>query len=589
MKKTFLFILVALLASCVKDTDPSLSHFQLLKEKEKVTVGTDRVSIEGQFSFEGKVEAMSLRLSKNAHLHGSDDYPVTVSGQTFSVMIDSLEPGFLYYYQYLVDYGASTVFLTEIDSFRTLAVQAMVETLEVLPLDSTSFRVKARVLGDGGDPVTERGVCWNDYGDPTVEDHRVSHEEGGLGEYTCKLLGLPPFTTCYARAYARNGMGVSYGAVLSFSTGIEVNLPIVHTLEVTGVAISAAVCLCTVHEDGGAEVFERGVCWSTHPNPDITSWVYANGNGLGEYQVDMVNLEPNTTYYVRAYAKNSKGIGYGEVLNFTTEEELEPPLGAINGLFTVGENKQVWFSQGNLIYQASDHYWGFHGSQYEFIGDDNSNISAQYSGWIDLFGWGTSGYEHGAVCYQPWSITEQADLYWAYGSETCNLFDQTGQADWGYGVDLEEEGAQSHSWRTLTVEEWGYLFQERNTSSGIRYAKANVEGVNGVILLPDAWSTSFFNLNNVNQSQASFLSNSLLGWEFDAYLEPNGAVFLPAAGFRRGTVVIDAGLSGHYWSSSVRSGKKAYILYFNTDFLETDNTGSRYYGSSVRLVWDIIR
>ena len=59
-------------------------------------------------------------------------------------------------------------------------------------------------------------------------------------------------------------------------------------------------------DDGGSEVFERGACWSVDPNPNIASFVYADGGGLGDYVIGMVELEANTTYYVRAYAKTAK-------------------------------------------------------------------------------------------------------------------------------------------------------------------------------------------------------------------------------------------------------------------------------------------
>ena len=87
------------------------------------------------------------------------------------------------------------------------------------------------------------------------------------------------------------------------------------------------------------------------------------------------------------------------------------PTGAINDKFTINDNgDQVYFSQGNLQYQASTDTWKFAESQYDYIGDANSNISSSYDGWIDLFGWGTSGY-HDAndpynVNYQPWSSSD---------------------------------------------------------------------------------------------------------------------------------------------------------------------------------------
>ena len=589
MKKVvFILGLMVWMVSCVKDIDPNAEHFQILKEKEKVTVGTDNASFEGKYSFSGQVDDMLLQLGKNAQLHGSDEYPVTVTGNAFSALVEGLEPGTLYYYRYLVDYGASTRYITEIDSFATLATLPVVETLEVMLIDSTEFRVKGCVVFEGGDAVTERGFCWNVYGDPTVDDQVVAHAEGGTGEYTCRLVGLPPFTTCYVKAYARNSMGVSYGAVMTFSTGEEVQLPVLVTIEVSGVTTTAATCLCSVMDDGGAEVYERGICWSTNPHPDIASSVYANGGGLGEFTVQMNDLEANTTYYVRAYAKNSKGIGYGDELVFTTKEVLFPPLGCLGGLFSVSEDLQVWFSQGNLRYNAATRQWQFSESQYEFVGANNALIGETYSGWIDLFGWGTSGFDHGAACYQPWSTTADPYLYYAYGSQESHLYDQDGRADWGYGVAVEEGDEVTHPWRTLTDAEWDYLLHVRNTASGIRFVKARVDGVNGVLLLPDYWSAASYPLNNINQDYASYSSNEISMGYFYTNLEEEGAVFLPAAGWRVNTEVDDVGVLGFYWSSTAYSARTSWIIEFDNDYFE-NATLYRSRGASVRLVRNVER
>ena len=62
------------------------------------------------------------------------------------------------------------------------------------------------------------------------------------------------------------------------------------------------------------------------------------------------------------------------------------PTGAINGLFTINASgDQVYFSQGNLRYQASTNTWQFAGQQYYYLGNVNSNISQTNGGWIDLF------------------------------------------------------------------------------------------------------------------------------------------------------------------------------------------------------------
>ena len=257
------------------------------------------------------------------------------------------------------------------------------------------------------------------------------------------------------------------------------------------------------------------------------------------------------------------------------------PTGAINGLFSVSANQQVYFSQGNLQYQASTDTWQFADNQWDMIGSENSNISENYSGWIDLFGWGTSGYNHGANCYQPWSTSTSSSDYYAYGNYQYNLYDQTGQADWGYNP-ISNGGNQANQWHTLTQAEWSYVFNTRSTTSGIRYAKANVNNVNGVILLPDDWSSSTYSLSNTNTYDASYSSNTLTASQW-TILESAGAVFLPAAGYRNGTFYF-VGSYGVYWSASYDGRSRACVVDFGDSGLGTNYGYDRYDGQSVRLV-----
>ena len=305
-----------------------------------------------------------------------------------------------------------------------------------------------------------------------------------------------------------------------------------------------------------------------------------------------VTATPNEGYTFVNWTENGAVVSTGATYTFTVEGgrnlvanfSFNTPTGAIDGKFTINaDGDQVYFSQGNLQYKASTNTWRFATNQYDYVGSNNSNISSTYSGWIDLFGWGTSGYNHGAVCYQPWSTSQTDSDYYAYGSATYNLNDRTGMADWGYNA-ISNGGNQTHQWRTLTTEEWYYVFNTRETTSGKRYAKANVNNVKGMILLPDDWSTGTYSLSYTNSSNASFSSNILTAAQW-SILEQAGAVFLPAAGGRDGTSVSDVGSGGIYWSASNRYSCACYV-YFNDFNLYTSNFNSRYFGRSVRLVRD---
>ena len=200
-----------------------------------------------------------------------------------------------------------------------------------------------------------------------------------------------------------------------------------------------------------------------------------------------------------------------------------------------------------------------------------------------MFGWGTSGWNSGNTYYQPWdSNNSNGSLYGPPGE--YNLTGSYANADWGVYNPISNGGNTANQWRTLTQPEWNYVFNTRTTTSGIRYAKANVNNVNGVILLPDNWNSSTYSLSNTNNSEASFSGNTLTTSQW-SILEQAGAVFLPAAGYRLfGTSVSCAGSYGSYWSASYNYyGSSARGLYFDDSYLGTDES-DRCNGQGVRLV-----
>lgn len=270
-----------------------------------------------------------------------------------------------------------------------------------------------------------------------------------------------------------------------------------------------------------------------------------------------------------------------------TVDELAVPF---NNLFTINLNgDQVYFSQGNLQYQASTNTWRFAENQWDCVGSDNANISETYDGWIDLFGWGTSGYNHGAVCYQPWSTSSNSSDYYAYGDWQYNLYDQTGQADWGYNPISNGGNTENSGWRTLTNEEWRFLLKDRTTNSNRRYAKAMVNDVKGLILLPDNWDLSTYTLTwGTNDWYSNFTDNIVSATDWIDVFEANGAVFLPVTGLRNQISVSSVGNNGYYWSSSrddSYNSQGCYIMFSRRSC--SVSVGQRYYGCSVRLVHNV--
>ena len=260
-----------------------------------------------------------------------------------------------------------------------------------------------------------------------------------------------------------------------------------------------------------------------------------------------------------------------------------------DGVFTINsDGDQVIFSKGNLQYQASTNTWRFAENQYDYIGNavGNTSPSASQTAWIDYFNWGTSGYNHGATCYQPWSTSTSRGNYYAYGSSSKNLYDakddgsMRGQADWGYNAINNGGNTENSGWRTLTKEEWAYIITSRTDS--YKYAKGTIHSTNGMILFPDGFTPpSGISISNANTAGAGYSSYSDTDW---SALEAVGCVFLPATGLRNGTTVMESGAVGNYWSSTYMNGDRVYNIRFDGSSLKLENDGDRQNGFPVRLV-----
>ncbi|MBR2195931.1 MAG: leucine-rich repeat protein [Salinivirgaceae bacterium] len=259
------------------------------------------------------------------------------------------------------------------------------------------------------------------------------------------------------------------------------------------------------------------------------------------------------------------------------------PTGAITGKFSVSGSKQVWFSQGNLQYQASTQTWRFATNQYDYVGDDsdgnvyvgtqksnNASISATYAGWIDLFGWGTGS--------NP-TLCVYGDSYESFSEWGSNIISNGGNEN------------DQEMWRTLTKTEWDYLFNHRSTE--YRYTKAKVNGVCGIVLLPDNWNTNTYSFGKYNDPAADFNTVATGNWN---KIEASGAVFLPLAGTRgfdsqtTSPDILFPNSWGEYWSKtgydSNAVSKEAYCFMYSNDDLQFI-TGQRCKGKSVRLVQEV--
>ena len=254
-----------------------------------------------------------------------------LSGQTtndgggagsFSSNLSGLSPGTTYYARAYATNTIGTAYGNQ-QSFTTLPQLADITTTEASSVSATSAISGGNVTADGGAPVTSRGVCWSASQNPTIALSTKVSSGSGTGFFSSTLSGLAPVTSYYVRAFAINSFGTSYGNEIMFSTPAA--LPTITTTAVSGITFSSAKSGGNIASNGGSEVYDRGICWSTSPNPDLSSQTKSFGGGAGSFFSTIYYLNPGTTYYFRAYAANDAGTAYGNQVSFTTPNSIFSP------------------------------------------------------------------------------------------------------------------------------------------------------------------------------------------------------------------------------------------------------------------------
>lgn len=354
------------------------------------------------------------------------------------------------------------------------------------------------------------------------------------------------------------------------------------TDDVTSISCSPSTKLVTKADEQFVVTLKSDAPWSATADK---AWVgLSSENGQGDAYI---------TIYVYSGADDTAKVLFSNSKGSATLF-IKRRLGQLRSEFSISASKKIHFSKGNLQYQASTKTWRFAENQYDYVGDksngnvyvggtksNNEYIRDSYSGWIDLFGWGTG--DNPTIA-------------------TTNRADYTTFVDWGTNA-ISNGGNVPNTWRTLTKEEWSYLFTERTNASKL-FGFGQVDNVNGLILLPDNWvapanvsftaSTSFIGStstidDNYDQAVNNFSDNTYSKETWDL-MESVGAVFLPAAGSRHGksfeSDFFFHYINGGYWSSSSDSNG-ANGLSFTKLYLFYAQYSSSNAGRSVRLVRDI--
>jgi hypothetical protein len=200
-----------------------------------------------------------------------------------------------------------------------------VTTGDISSITQTSAFCKGYLFSQGSCEVISKGICWNTTGEPTVHDDTITVDSSTT--FTIKLTDLALNTKYYVRAFAINCVGTAYGETKSFSTDPPY-IPEVRTYygPLSNITTTSITYGGVVISDGAAEITDRGLCWGTSENPTLSDNFISAGSGSDPFSVSINGLEPNTDYFVRAYATNIAGTGFGYYELCTTKFEADPDL-----------------------------------------------------------------------------------------------------------------------------------------------------------------------------------------------------------------------------------------------------------------------
>lgn len=269
----------------------------------------------------------------------------------------------------------------------------------------------------------------------------------------------------------------------------------------------------------------------------------------------------------------------GKTLSSSNLYPISMTMWRMGAFFSIGSGNRVYFSPGNLqaVFAEANNTsctWQFAPTQYSCIGNATANKkvgngSVTTAGTVDLFGWVSENSSLAAYGVNNTSANNQ------YGNKTKESL----KSDWSVAANAANLSSRNH-WHTLTSAEWNYLFNRKDFNNRLLYGHGSVNGVHGMILLPDYWE---FSTSPSFTSGNSEWANDYTITEWQT-MEVNGAVFLPAAGKRSGTSVTTVGSEGAYWSSTSVSSSNAYCSYFNSGSLNSSYSRGKSTGYSVRLV-----
>jgi len=361
-----LFTIVLISVSCQQEYSKTIPTVVTL-EATSITSTTSLSG--GTISDDGGAIVTSRGMCWSIDLNPDINDNKTIDGKGIGSYISSitdLNPAKKYYARAYAINSIGTAYGNLI-TFTTNSSIPVIAATEISVITAISASCNVNISSDGGSAITARGVCWSTSQNPTTSNSKTSNGSG-VGSFVSSITGLIPAMTYYVRVYANNSIGTTYGNQISFTTSATVHT--VTTLIIDTLKFSPIIVGGIVPSDESPTFTERGILYGLSTNltvsnstlvgsfkyglssggfdtPSTSNGKITSGSGKGTFSSTIKYLLGSRTYYVRAYAINSNGVFYGDILKFNTKNYTRDPRGS-------GISNVSWISSFTLFDLQTD-------------------------------------------------------------------------------------------------------------------------------------------------------------------------------------------------------------------------------------------